>query len=134
MVSEEASFTLQDAAAGGDHTLLFRGELDMLAASEVDDVIAGLCAGPDGRITLDLRKLTFVDSTGLRAIVDASEACKRHGHELLIVPGPRNVQHMFALTGLLDRLPFLAADGDGCSPPQDAIPPRLLAGSDDDRT
>jgi anti-anti-sigma factor len=69
-----------------------------------------LCADGTKEITLDLSKLTFMGSTGLRTVLLAKELCEQHGCEFLLIAGPRNIQRMFELTGLIDALPFQAPD------------------------
>ena len=41
------------------------------------------------------------------AVILAGQLCERDGHDFALVPGPRAVQRMFELTGLIDVLPFL---------------------------
>jgi anti-anti-sigma factor len=59
------------------------------------------------RIVLDLREATFLDSSGLRLIVEVYKASAADGFELAIVPGPPDVQRAFDVTGLSTRLPFV---------------------------
>lgn len=47
-----------------------------------------------------------MDSTGLRAILLAEDLCERHDCELVVIPGPAQVQRLFEVTGLSGRLPF----------------------------
>ena len=53
---------------------------------------------------VDLSKLTFLDSTGLRCIVTADERAREEGRRIVIVRGPDAVQRVFAITRLDDRL------------------------------
>jgi anti-anti-sigma factor len=52
----------------------------------------------------------FIDSTGLAAIVLISRLCERDGRELSIIRGPRPLQRLFEITGMIDVLPFEVAD------------------------
>ncbi len=58
----------------------------------------------------------FIDSTGLAAIILANKICERDGHDFWLVPGPRAIQRLFEITGLIEVLPFretpTAADAD----------------------
>jgi anti-sigma B factor antagonist len=90
--------------SGDDHTLVLSGELDMSAEDELETAIIS-CAKA-ARLTLDLSQLTFMDSTGLTLMLLASDLCKAHGIVFALVPGPRQVQRVFEIAGVLDSLPF----------------------------
>jgi stage II sporulation protein AA (anti-sigma F factor antagonist) len=104
------SFKVQDVVSDGRHRLILTGELDLAPAAELEAMLLRLCADGTKEIALDLRKLSFMGSTGLRVVLLAKELCEQHGYEFLVIPGPRNIQRMFELTGLLDVLPFQAED------------------------
>ena len=55
-------------------------------------------------LVLDLSKLTFLDSTGLRCLVSADQRAKDGGRRVVLVRGPDPVQRVFAITRLEDRL------------------------------
>jgi anti-anti-sigma factor len=62
---------------------------------------------------LDLRRLTFIDATGLRVFIRCHAACVRQGRSLTLIPGPPNVQRLFELTGAIGTLPFQEPGGEG---------------------
>jgi anti-anti-sigma factor len=99
------TFEIQDVVSGGMHTLVLAGELDMATAPDLQ-VVVSACARRAARLTLDLSRLTFMDSTGLRLVLSAQQLCRETGAEFALVPGPKLVQRVFELTGVLDRLPF----------------------------
>ena len=55
-------------------------------------------------VVLNLSKLTFLDSTGLRRIVTADERAHDAGRRVVIVRGPDPVQRVFSITRLDERL------------------------------
>ena len=55
-------------------------------------------------VVLDLSKLTFLDSTGLRCLVTADERARDEGRRVVIVRGPEPVQRVFSITRLEERL------------------------------
>ena len=65
-----------------------------------------MAAGP-GRLILDLRETTFVDSTSLHLAVELNEWAAGAGAQFAIIPGPPVVQRTFEVAGLIDRLPFV---------------------------
>jgi len=122
-----ARFALQDIAERAGHTLILSGELDISAAGVLEGAVVELCLVGTASIRLDLSRLTFLDSTGLRAIVGASERCSAARVELEIARGPDHIHSLFALTGLLDRLPFAAGGDADYRPEADAILPKIFA-------
>jgi anti-sigma B factor antagonist len=98
---------IEDFNHDGVHTLQLSGELDMAAVPSLEARVRRLCAthGTHG-ITLDMRDLRFIDSTGLAAIVLVSRLCAKQGLEFELIHGPRSVQRLFEITGMIDALPF----------------------------
>lgn len=108
-------FELRDHARDARHTLVLKGELDMACSPALDETLRELCGDQTDELVLDMSQLTFLDSTGLRSILLAAELCERNGCGLALIPGPAQVQRLFQVTGLIDRLPFVvqpAADSD----------------------
>jgi anti-sigma B factor antagonist len=90
----------------GAYTLRLSGELDLGAASALEDGVRPLCENGAREMTLDLSDLIFIDSTGLAAVMLASALCGKHDCSFELVPGPRQVQRLFEIAGLLNALPF----------------------------
>jgi anti-anti-sigma factor len=80
------------------------GELDLSTVAKVQEELRKLEAGSPPTLVLDLSKLTFLDSTGLRCIVTADERAREDGRRVVIVRGPDPVQRVFAITRLEERL------------------------------
>jgi anti-anti-sigma factor len=99
-------FEVRDIAEGSAHWLVLSGELDMVASPDLQVAISHLCRAGASRVVLDLSRLTFMDLMGLRAVTFAKELCEWHRCELRLVPGPEAVQRVFALTNLLEAMPF----------------------------
>jgi anti-anti-sigma factor len=104
------SFEVQDVVSDGRHRLVLTGELDLAPAAELEATLLCLCAGGTKEIALDLSKLRFMGSIGLRLILLARELCEQHGYEFQLIAGPANIQRVFEMTGLLDVLPFRTDD------------------------
>jgi anti-sigma B factor antagonist len=80
------------------------GELDLATAPELEAPLTEVSSDGHAKVVLDLRGLTFVDSSGMRTIVAAYHAAALHRVELEIMPGPPNVQRAFAVAGLEEML------------------------------
>ncbi len=82
------------------------GELDLLVVPMVRDALVRALREPRQRLTIDLSGLTFIDSSGLHALLQADKSCRDAGRILTIRPGPPSVQKVFELTKTIDCLPF----------------------------
>jgi anti-sigma B factor antagonist len=81
------------------------GELDVSSALVFDEELRRVEAEDLPRtVVLDLRRLKFLDSTGLRLILSAHARARRCGRKLRIVQGSAAVRRIFRLTGMDDRL------------------------------
>jgi len=84
--------------------LALRGELDLSTVGKVQEELRRVEAASPAVLVLDLSKLTFLDSTGLRCLVTADERARDSGRRVVIVRGPDPVQRVFAITRLEERL------------------------------
>ena len=85
------------------------GEVDLAAVEAIETTLAPL-EDRYRSLILDLRGVTFLDSTGLRAIVSADARARKSGLDLKIVRGPEPVQKILYLAGLDKILPLVDAD------------------------
>lgn len=103
-------FRIEHRSEGMDHTLLLAGELDLATCPALDAEIQTLCTDGAAEIVLDLRDLSFIDSTGLRTILNGKALCEEHGCGFFLTSGQTQVQRLFAVSGLLGHLPFRGDD------------------------
>lgn len=69
-------------------------------------------AGED--LVLDLREVGFLDTSGLRYVLEIVERADKDGFGVRLVRGPGPVQRVFEVSGLEPRLPFVDdPDSDG---------------------
>lgn len=76
------------------------GELDLDSVHRVEAALEDLRAEACPELVLDLRGLTFMDSTGLRLVIRWDTAAQKDGFRFAIVPGADVVQRVFRLTGM----------------------------------
>jgi anti-sigma B factor antagonist len=106
----QPGFEVQQSVRDGRHTLLLSGELDLAVAAGLEATVLGLFVESVSAVELDLSRLTFMDSTGLRAVLRAQELCAEHGCDFLVIPGSSGqVQRLLELTGTTDVLPLADA-------------------------
>jgi anti-sigma B factor antagonist len=97
-----------DIERGGGHAVVrVSGEFDLAATHAVEDALLSVEDGVNPVIVLDLRGVTFLDSTGLRTITSADHRARDAGHELRIIRGPEQVQKLLYVTGMDKILPLV---------------------------
>ena len=109
---DQPHFAIQYVVCAGKLTLVLTGELDRVSAQELGATVARIRMSSRTALVLDLRGLTFIDSSGMHMIVMARELCAQQRCSFMLVPGPRNVQSAFEVCGLLDHLPFRSEVSD----------------------
>jgi anti-sigma B factor antagonist len=92
------------ARARPQAVLALEGELDVLSAADAYKRMLGLPLRPGGQLVLDLSDLEFMDSTGVRMILQADEYARRNGAALVVVRPPERVMRVLELVGLDDQL------------------------------
>jgi anti-anti-sigma factor len=95
-------------ARGDDLWVLPRGDLDLAAAVELEEALALALASDARSIVVDLRGLELLDSSGLRALLEARAG--EGGERISFVQGNEMVQRVLRISGLLDELPFRSAE------------------------
>jgi anti-sigma B factor antagonist len=103
-------FAIQIVRADRATTLVVAGEVDLANAHELAQ--AGLAALADGAttVTVDMRDVTFLDSTGLAALVTINNQAQQDGASLIVSHVTPRISHLLAVTGL-DRI-FTVADAE----------------------
>ena len=77
------------------------GEFDLAAAEEFRQQVWPLmAAAKGGSLVIDLRKLVFMDSSGIRSLLELDAESRRDGFELVVVRGTGPVGRAIELTSL----------------------------------
>jgi anti-sigma B factor antagonist len=80
------------------------GELDLATASLLENQLHDLRTAGFEHVVLDLREVTFIDSSGLRVIVAEHRFAATTEHEFSLLSGPPAVQRALEVCGLLGLL------------------------------
>jgi anti-anti-sigma factor len=99
-VNDDAGFEIDTLIARRLVRVVVRGELDMTAREAlVEEATAGLQRGDDGAVLeLDLRDVTFADSSGLTGLVRCSGLTP--GRAVVLLDPPPAVRGPLVRTGL----------------------------------
>jgi anti-sigma B factor antagonist len=89
------------------------GELDLSGAAVLEAELERLAAEPElGTVVLDLRGLEFMDSSGLRLVVQADMRAREAGRRFVLVKGTETVHRVFEITRMSERLDFVLSPED----------------------
>ena len=90
------------------HVVVVRlaGEIDVGTGPELERRLQEIATGAHTHVLIDLSEVEFMDSTGLRSIVRAQHSANSSGRRLSLRRGSAQVQRLFEITGVLDRLTF----------------------------
>ncbi len=83
------------------------GELDMAAGERFERVLQRLADGALKDVVIDLRELSFMDSTGLRMLLEADRTAREQRLRLWIIRGGEAVDRVFRMTGMDKVLPLV---------------------------
>ena len=64
------------------------GELDMASTPQIKQEISVLLQAGTAHLIIDLRRVTFIDSTGLRLALELDAAARGNGLRVELLPGP----------------------------------------------
>jgi len=96
-----------EEATGGTIIVVLHGELDIATTPAAEEKLRDQENDGAEVIVLDLRGLTFIDSTGLRLLVAADSRAREAGHRLAIARGPEAVHRVLEITGLDGKLDLI---------------------------
>jgi anti-sigma B factor antagonist len=88
-----------------DRTLRVQGEIDLDVADQLVEAIVGLAETVTSRtVVVDMAAVTFLDSTGIGALILARKQLEAMEHDLVLHNVPEQVREIMALTGVAEYL------------------------------
>ena len=93
------SLTIKRTAGARSVTLQLQGDLDLATAPDLTAALTSIPASY-GRLVLDLSKLGFIDSTGVRALVRGKQELTEHGVKVDLFDVPRQAAKVLQVLGL----------------------------------
>jgi anti-sigma B factor antagonist len=78
------------------------GELDLVTSPQFRQTL-GEAQRSVRLVVLDLRELSFIDSSGVYVILDVARDARRGGGRLLIVRGPAQIDQVLKLTNVCEQ-------------------------------
>ena len=90
--------------SGGVRRLRLTGELDMAGVDRFERLLTADQTSEATTFVLDMRGLTFIDSSGLRALIMADRRVRAEGAHFVVVRGPDRVNQVLEMTGVAQRI------------------------------
>src|SRR3954466_13729536 len=97
-------FTLESQRQKDTVRAVVRGELDMEAGPRADEELRRAEAEQPATLVLDLREVTFFDSTGLQIVLAADVRAREEGRRFVIALGDGEPRRVLELAEVIDRL------------------------------
>jgi anti-sigma B factor antagonist len=115
-MTERVGLDLARMEYGGHPVVFVYGEIDVMTAPRLHETLAEVIAESPSSLLVDLANVTFIDSTGLGALVVAHRHLEERGGRLRLVSVPPAVAQVLEVTGLTSRFevyPDMDAVGEG---------------------
>ena len=80
-----------------------RGEVDLATVDALRGELSS-ALGRSKKVVLDLREVSFMDTQGLAAVIEAEQVSAASGTPFVVVRAPETVHRLFDMIGLSDRL------------------------------
>jgi anti-anti-sigma factor len=106
-MARPTNFEIKGGRSGSAATVSIAGELDMSTAQMLSQHVDQHLSGGVTDLTLDLREIAFMDSSGLRLLIELNNRSQQQAWRLTLTP-PKHEGAALVLraTGADTRLPF----------------------------
>lgn len=84
--------------------ITLKGRLDTMTAPQLDDEAKNIDFDEVETVTLNLKDLEYISSSGLRVILALYKSLKSKGGNLKIVNVSNTIMELFSMTGMSDYL------------------------------
>ena len=98
VLPQRPEFGLTVRSDDGVRVVAVSGELDLDTMPELNAALA--VENEPATTVVDLRGLTFIDSSGVSGVMAAARRARDSGSRLVCVPGTAQIQRVFELTGV----------------------------------
>jgi stage II sporulation protein AA (anti-sigma F factor antagonist) len=112
-VSEAPGEVLQvDVSTGGDGAVVvtLSGEFDLVSVATFDDALADVQAARPDRTVLDVSGLTFLDSSGINALLRATKALQSAGGNVALRSPSTATRRILEIAHVTDLVAIVEED------------------------
>ena len=115
MVERELKVTVDLGTGGSDARPVVRvaGEIDIETSPLLEEQLQAVLDEGHASVLVDLGQVTFLDSTGLSALIGGLRRCQGAGGELHLASPRPNVRKVLEVTGLVETFHVDEETGGG---------------------
>lgn len=92
--------------------IVVTGDVDIATVPRLEDALQQALSSSPASVLIDLSAVGFVDSSGLRFLLDANQRAQRSGWSLAVVRPAKSAMKAFELLGANRWLPFAPEQGE----------------------
>lgn len=96
-------------------TVRVTGRLDSTSASKFESGVNSLSSGSKTSVVVDMEKLEYISSAGLRAILLLTKAANANGSKLMLCALPSQVKEVFKISGFDKIIPIHGSKAEAIS-------------------
>jgi anti-anti-sigma factor len=111
VLPQRPEFEVTVSTEDGVRVVSVSGELDLDTMGELHEALTA-DNGVLATTVIDLRGLTFIDSSGVSGVLAAARRSRDAGGRLVCVPGPPSIRRVFELTGVDTVVEWVAGPGE----------------------
>lgn len=93
-------FKIRSEENGSEYMMYLEGELDLAAVPQLQSALEHVLKRKEIALVLNLRHLTYIDSTGIGVIVSILKTRGQLGAPFYVKEIPAKVKRLFDLTGI----------------------------------
>lgn len=86
MTDQPPDFQVSTSVGPGSVCLKCTGELDLSSISQLEDGVSAALEQRTPQLVIDMRNVTFIDSTGVRIVWQAAQRCASRSISIGIIP------------------------------------------------
>jgi anti-anti-sigma factor len=101
--------------ADGIQVVALEGRLDSMNASSVEGELNGLVTAEHNRVVVDMAKLDYISSAGLRVILVMAKQVKQVSGKLVLCGMQSHIREVFEISGFLSILTVVETRGEALS-------------------
>lgn len=105
----EGQFHVSVNTDANSHQVTLSGELDIATADQLTEALEGVQVAAGDRVIIDLKDVSFMDSTGLRVLIAANRNAAAGDYTLVIVTGESPAKRVLELTRMDEHMQVVAS-------------------------